>query len=114
MMKRIILFLVLRAPLWAQTPANGALGFTHDNTGTTRYELRIDGTTTVVPATPLSGTPGDYTVPLPVIGPGAHTLILTACSATACASSVPYVITVPRIPMNLRITITIQINGDNE
>lgn len=112
-MKSIIIGLILACPCLLFSQTTGQLAFTHNGQNTTRYELKIDNAAPVVVAsTPLMGTPGDLTVPLPTLAPGTRTLILSACNATACAASQPLVLQIPTAPANLRITITIQIGGD--
>lgn len=100
---------LLLAPLSAaaQEPVlpTSRLGFTHDAVDTDRYELRVDqGEWVAVDAR----ADGDiFTVAMPALTPGAHTLALRACGAAGCSiSSAPLsvrMVVVPSPPSELRI-----------
>lgn len=105
----LVLLAVLLAPLSAvaQAPVlpTSRLGFSHDGVDTDRYELRVDGGAW---ATVETQEDGDiFTVAMPALTPGEHTLALRACGAAGCsASSAPLpirVVIVPSPPTDLKI-----------
>jgi hypothetical protein len=105
----VLFFLFPFCSLWSQTPVTGAerLAFTHDGINTDRYELKLDaGVSQVVTATPLPTVPGDFTIPLPAMTPGVHSLIVSACNFSGCASAPVLsvrVVILPGIPVNVRV-----------
>jgi uncharacterized membrane protein YvlD (DUF360 family) len=98
----------------AQIPAT-SLYFDHDGVNTASYKLSIDTapavavTATVVTA-PVPPKLGTYSIPLPALTAGTHTITVAACSSTnVCATSLPFSPGVPLSPANLRLTVTITI-----
>lgn len=81
------------------------LAFTHDGANTTRYELKIDtGPPVIVVATPFPNVPGDFTVPLPPLPAGVHTITLSACNVEACAPG-SLIVGIPKAPSIFRLVI---------
>lgn len=108
----LVLLAVLLAPLSAaaQSPVlpTSRLGFSHDGVDTDRYELSVDSGAW---ATVEAQEEGDiFTVAMPALTPGAHTLSLRACGAAGCSvSSAPLsvrVVVVPSPPTDLKVITT--------
>ena len=81
------------------------------------YALKVDAsapTPLVTTCAPLASTPGllsHCSAPLPTLTPGTHTLTVTATNAFGTASSSPLTGAPPTAPVNIVITITVQVGG---
>lgn len=100
---------LLLAPLSAaaQEPVlpTSRLGFAHDGVDTDRYELRVDQGLWVT--VEVQEADGVYSVAMPALTPGEHTLALRACGAAGCSVSstalAVRMVVVPSPPTELRI-----------
>ena len=84
------------------------LAFDHDGVDTERYELQIDGGAWAV--TPTTSAAGVYTLPMPALTPGAHTLAVRACGPAGCSASsnavTLWLVIIPAPPGQFRIVPT--------
>jgi hypothetical protein len=64
----------------------------HDGAGVDWFEVRIDGTTVSMAGLGDRESGNVFTVPLPLLFPGNHQLVVAACNTTGCAASEPLAI----------------------
>ena len=71
----------------------------HDGAGVEWFEVRIDGTAVSVASLGDRESGNVFAVPLPLLFPGTHQVVVAACNPSGCATSEPLVVRAVSAPI---------------